>query len=110
MPDYTFDDWLNRVDDIIAEKRNFSFTEWAKVQAKQKDILEEVLPLFPFEYIHLGGDEVPKDRWKKCPDCQAKIKKNGLADEHALQVAFTNDMVEFMAQKGKKVICSLILT
>jgi hexosaminidase len=70
-----------------------------------KQIIDEVVPLFPSKYLHLGGDEVPKDRWKTCPKCQAKIKEEGLTDEHHLQVEFTNTMVEYLASKGKEVIC-----
>ena len=52
------------------------------------DVLDEVLELFPSKYIHIGGDEVPKARWKECVNCQANIKKHGLMDEHELQSYF----------------------
>ena len=39
-----------------------------------KDVLTEVMQLFPSHYIHIGGDECPRDRWKECPKCQALIK------------------------------------
>jgi len=46
------------------------------------DVIAEVVELFPSEYIHIGGDECPKTRWAKCPDCQARIQAEGLvADE-----------------------------
>ena len=44
-----------------------------------ENVLLEVMELFPGEYIHIGGDEVPKTRWEKCPKCQARIRKEGLA-------------------------------
>lgn len=69
-----------------------------------KDILKEIIDLFPYEYIHTGGDEVPKDRWSQCDKCQAKIKKEKINDEHGLQVKFTNEIVEFLSKKGKKTI------
>ena len=43
-----------------------------------KDVLTEVLELFPSTYIHIGGDEAPKPRWENCPDCQARIRDGGL--------------------------------
>lgn len=75
-----------------------------------EDVLGEVADLFPSEYIHIGGDECPKNAWKNCEDCQAKIKELGLVtDEHAtaeqrLQNYVTSRMQSFLATKGKKVI------
>ena len=66
-----------------------------------EDVLDEVLELFPFPYIHIGGDEVPKKRWKKCPDCQRRIQEAGLKDEHALQVYFTNRIAAYLESKGR---------
>jgi len=53
-----------------------------------KNVFDEVLPLFPSKYIHVGGDEAPKEHWKVCPACQARIKAEGLKDEHELQNYF----------------------
>ena len=69
-----------------------------------QDVLKEVLPLFPSAYIHVGGDEAPKTRWKECPNCQAVIKANGLHDEHELQSYFIGRMDAFLTQNGKKLI------
>ena len=69
-----------------------------------QDVLKEVLPLFPGAYIHVGGDEAPKTRWKECPNCQAVIKANGLHDEHELQSYFIGRMDAFLTQNGKKLI------
>jgi hexosaminidase len=69
-----------------------------------ENILKEVMNLFPSTYIHTGGDECPKDRWNLCPDCQAKIKKEGLKDSHALQVYFTNRMSKFLQEHGKRLM------
>jgi hexosaminidase len=69
-----------------------------------ENILEEVTALFPGPYIHVGGDECPKTRWKACPDCQKRIKDNGLKDELELQSYFIKRMEKFIASKGKKII------
>ncbi len=69
-----------------------------------QDVLTEVCALFPGKYIHIGGDECPKDRWKSCPRCQARMKELGLADEHALQSWFVQRMEKFVASKGKRII------
>ena len=53
-----------------------------------EDVLDEVMALFPSEYIHIGGDEAPKKRWKECKYCQELIKREGLKDEHGLQSYF----------------------
>ena len=75
-----------------------------------EDVLGEVADLFPGEYIHIGGDECPRDEWKTDPDCQAKIKELGLKDkdgvsaEARLQNYVTARMQKFLAGKGKKII------
>lgn len=69
-----------------------------------EDVLTEVMPLFPYEYIHIGGDECPKDRWKESAFCQELIKKEGLKDEHELQSYFIKLMERFINSKGKKLI------
>jgi len=69
-----------------------------------KDIWSEIIPLFPYEYVHFGGDEVDMKNWKKCPDCQKRIRDNSLKDEHELQSWFMHKMEEFINSKGKKVI------
>jgi len=69
-----------------------------------QDVLDEVTALFPSKYIHIGGDEAPKDRWKECPYCQARIKAEGLKDEHELQGYFTKRIASYLAKKGKTVI------
>ena len=67
-------------------------------------VLEEVAELFPYEYIHIGGDECPKVRWEACPLCQKRIADNNLKDEHELQSYFVKRMESFLATKGKKII------
>lgn len=75
-----------------------------------KDIMDEVCELFPGKYIHLGGDECVKDRWKVCPKCQKKIRELGLKDgsryskEDYLQSWFMGEVASFVQSKGKRVI------
>lgn len=75
-----------------------------------EDVLSEVADIFPSEYIHIGGDECPKDRWKECPKCQAKIAELGLKDdehfskEDKLQSHVMSFASDVLARKGKKII------
>lgn len=75
-----------------------------------KDIMDEVCDLFPGKYIHLGGDECVKERWKACPKCQRKIRELGLKDgsryskEDYLQSWFMGEVASFVQSKGKRVI------
>ncbi len=67
-------------------------------------IFDSLCNIFDGKYFHIGGDEVPKDRWKSCPKCQSMKSSLGLKDEEELQGAFVNTVAEFLRQKGKKVI------
>jgi len=67
-------------------------------------VLDEVLSLFPSKYIHIGGDEAPKVHWKVCPACQARMKKEGLKDEHELQNYFITRMEKYLNSKGRTII------
>lgn len=75
-----------------------------------EDVMDEVLELFPSEYIHIGGDECPKEKWEKCPVCQAKIKELGLKSddkfsaEHYLQSYVMKRIGDYVRSKGRKVI------
>lgn len=69
-----------------------------------QDIMDEVLALFPSQYIHVGGDEAPKNHWKKCPYCQKRIKEEGLKDEHELQSYFIQRMEKYINSKGRTII------
>jgi len=69
-----------------------------------KDIWTEVFALFPYEYVHVGGDEVRKDTWKACPDCQQRIKANGLKNEEELQSWFIHQMEAFINKNGRKMM------
>ncbi len=69
-----------------------------------QNVLDEVVALFPGQYIHIGGDEAPKDRWKKCPKCQARIRKEKLKDERELQSYFIKRISKYLQSKGKLMI------
>jgi hexosaminidase len=69
-----------------------------------KDVLSEVIDLFPAQYIHIGGDECPKTRWKNCPNCQKNIRDLGLKDEHELQSYLVQNIEKFVNSKGRKII------
>lgn len=69
-----------------------------------QDVLSEVIELFPSTYIHIGGDEADKTRWKECPKCQARIKSEGLKDEKELQSYFIKRIEKFLISKNRKMI------
>ena len=69
-----------------------------------KDVLTEVIELFPSEYIHIGGDEAPKAQWKTCGHCQNLIQRLDLKDEHGLQSYFIKEIETFLNSKGKNII------
>ena len=68
------------------------------------NVLDEVCELFPAPYFHIGGDEAPRDEWKKCPHCQEKIRKEGLQSVDDLQGYFNNRVNEYIKKKGKRLI------
>ncbi len=69
-----------------------------------QDVLDEVMALFPSPFIHIGGDEAPKRRWKSCPDCQARMQAEGLKTEHDLQLYLTNRIAAYLAAHGRRLI------
>ena len=83
-------------DDVFAPTdRTFKFLE---------DVIDEILPLFPSKYIHIGGDECPKSNWKRSAFCQNLIKEKGLKDEHGLQSYFIQRMEQYINGKGRSII------
>ena len=77
-----------------------------------KTVLGEICDVFPSKFIHIGGDECPKDRWHECPKCQAKIKELGLTDkeghrfskEHQLQSYLNKEIEDFIKERGRDII------
>lgn len=68
------------------------------------NVLDEIVELFPYEYIHLGGDEALKLNWIGCKFCQKAIKINGLKNEEELQGYFMSNLIRYLNAKEKKVI------
>lgn len=69
-----------------------------------QNVFAEVLELFPSEFIHIGGDECPKDSWKQCPLCQERIRTEGLKDEFELQSYTVRRMEKWLREHGRKII------
>lgn len=69
-----------------------------------EDVIDEIVSLFPSKYIHIGGDECPKENWKRSEFCQNLIKEKGLKDEHGLQSYFITRMEKYINSKGKSII------
>ena len=82
-------------DVFVPTENTFKFLE---------NVLEEVIALFPSKYIHVGGDECPKDYWKESAFCQKFIKDNNLKDEHGLQSYFIQRMEKYVNAKGRSII------
>jgi len=75
-----------------------------KTYAFLEEVLTQVVDLFPSRYIHIGGDECPKDRWNRCPLCQAKMKAEGLKNGEELQSYFVRRMEGFLRGKGRHLV------
>ena len=88
-------DWGIYKEILCPKEETFQFLE---------DVFNEVIAIFPGKYIHIGGDEVPKDRWKESVFCQQLIKKLDLKDEHELQSYFIKRVEKFLNSKGKAII------
>lgn len=69
-----------------------------------KNVYDELCDVFPSKYIHIGGDESPRDRWKQCPKCQAKMKELGLKNEAELQTYINQEMDKHLSAKGRTLI------
>jgi len=81
--------------DCVGDKGTFTFLQ---------NVLDEVLPLFPSPYVHIGGDEVPKDCWHDCASCQALMHQQGLKDEEGLQSYFIKRIQRYLEGKGKTLV------
>ena len=87
--------WGVHQDIYCPSERTFGFLE---------DVLLEVMQLFPSRYIHIGGDEVPKDQWKVSPVAQEVIRREGLANEEELQSYFIRRIEAFLRAHGRRLI------
>jgi hexosaminidase len=81
--------------DCVGDPNTFVFLE---------HVLDEVMAIFPSQYVHIGGDETPKDRWKDCASCQALMHEQGLKDEEGLQSYFIRHIQSYLASKNKTLI------
>ncbi|MGR6328861.1 beta-N-acetylhexosaminidase [Sphingomonas sp. XXL09] len=69
-----------------------------------KDVLDELMTVFPGTYIHLGGDEAIKDQWQRSPEVQAQMKALGIKDENALQSWMIDQFGGYLESKGRRLI------
>lgn len=88
-------EWGVFEDVYCTKEQTFTFLE---------DILTEVISLFPGTYIHVGGDEVPKTRWKNCPSCQQRMKSEKLKTEEELQSYFIRRIEKFLSAHDRRLI------
>ena len=68
------------------------------------NVLAEVTEMFPSPFIHIGGDEAPRDRWKACPKCQARMRAEGLQSEAQLQTYLNHRLDKFLTSRGRRMI------
>lgn len=69
-----------------------------------KNIYREIFSLFPYKYVHIGGDEVDMTDWKACPDCQKRMRENNLKSEPELQAWFNRYMERFFHENGREMV------
>jgi hexosaminidase len=69
-----------------------------------QNVLAEVIDLFPGKYVHIGGDEVPKENWKKCSKCQARMRQETLKTEQELQSYFVRRIEKYINSRGRNLI------
>ena len=87
--------WGVHEDVFCPSERTFAFLQ---------DVLDEVIALFPGPYVHIGGDEVPKTRWRESALAQDVIRRENLADEDALQSWFVQRIERFLSERGRRLI------
>ncbi len=69
-----------------------------------EDVLDEIVALFPFPMVHIGGDEAPKQHWRRCPLCQARMRREGIESEDALQRWLVLKIGAYLAEKGRSTV------
>ena len=67
-------------------------------------ILDEVIEIFPSEYIHIGGDEATKSSWVECEDCQRRMKEEGLESVDELQSYMIHRIEKYLNERGRQII------
>lgn len=102
--------WLGCTDEYIPVWTRWGVTPEIMCAGKEttyeflENVLAEVIEIFPSEYIHIGGDEAPRNRWKECPHCQERIKAEGLASEAELQSYLVARIEKYLHAHGRKMI------
>ena len=99
-----FMDWEGLNGHVTAEIDNSLDPSNETVYEYLDKIFGEIAPLFPFEYIHMGGDENAKNNWEKSPNVQALMKKEGLKDMNEVQSYFVRRVQKIINSKGKKMM------
>ncbi|MBN2313353.1 MAG: family 20 glycosylhydrolase [Sedimentisphaerales bacterium] len=95
LPSELGNNWIYKDVYCPGNEKTFAFLE---------DVLSEVINLFPSPWIHIGGDECPKDRWKVCPKCQNRIRAEELKNESELQSYFVRRIETFLSRRGRRLI------
>ncbi|MEA1952499.1 MAG: beta-N-acetylhexosaminidase, partial [Planctomycetota bacterium] len=94
-PDPVGDAWIYPDVYCPGKESTFEFVE---------GVLDEIIEVFPSPWIHIGGDECPRTRWKACPNCQARLKELGLKEVGELQTYFVNRVENFLKSKNRRLI------
>ena len=94
VPHKTWGQW-DRWEYCVGNEKTYAFLQ---------EVLSQVMELFPSKLIHIGGDECPKEHWKLCPVCQAKMKAENLKNEEELQSYFVKRIEAFLNSKGRQLI------
>jgi hexosaminidase len=100
----TFMDWGGLNGHVTARLENTLNPASDKVYTALDKIFGEVASLFPFEYIHMGGDECPKNNWEKSSDVKSLMQKENLKTQNEVQSYFVKKVEKIIQSKGKKLM------
>ena len=94
---YTVKDSFGIFDDILCAGNDESFIFI-------NNIFNEMIEIFPHEYIHIGGDEAPKNKWNRCSLCNKRMKDENITNAEHLQGYFSSRVGNYLSDKGKRII------
>ena len=94
---YTVKDSFGIFEDILCAGNDESFIFI-------NNIFNEMIEIFPHEYIHIGGDEAPKNKWNRCSLCNKRMKDENITDIEHLQGYFSSRVGNYLSDKGKRII------